>query len=212
MKLIIVISSSFLAKDVNVMAKFKYLTNATNIAKTIIELKLKESKVVLDATLGNGNDLIFIVQTSENLDKIYGFDIQEEAIQATEKRLTELKIYNDNVKLVHDSHTNIAQYIDEKIDLAIFNLGYLPKANHEITTTAKTTLVAVQETMNLLNKNGIIIIAVYYGHNEGKAEKLALDDYLITLDQKKYTVSKFDFINQINHPPFLFIIERSNEE
>lgn len=194
------------------MAKFKYLTNATNIAKNIIALKLKESKVVLDATLGNGNDLIFMIQNSEKLDKIYGFDIQEDAINTTKKRLLELEIYNENVNLVHDSHTNIAQYIYEKIDLAIFNLGYLPKANHEITTTAKTTVISVEETMKLLNKNGIIIIAVYYGHNEGKAEKLALDDYLITLDQKKYTVSKFDFINQINHPPFLFIIERSNEE
>ncbi|WP_311198613.1 class I SAM-dependent methyltransferase [Jeotgalibaca sp. MA1X17-3] len=42
----------------------------------------------------------------------------------------------------------------------------------------------------------------------GKLEKEALLDYVKELDQSKYTVLLYQFINQKNTPPFLIAIEK----
>ena len=48
----------------------------------------------------------------------------------------------------------------------------------------------------------------YPGCESGKKESEELDRYLKTLDQKKYSVITYKFINQINNPPFIYAVER----
>ena len=57
------------------------------------------------------------------------------------------------------------------IDAAIFNLGYLPKGNKEIVTKPETTIMAINEIFDILSIEGIIILVIYHGHEEGKVEK-----------------------------------------
>lgn len=49
---------------------------------------------------------------------------------------------------------------------------------------------------------------VYYGHPAGKIEKKAVLDYVSTLDQHRFQVLKYQFINQVHEPPFLLAIQR----
>lgn len=186
---------------------YNYFTNAVNIAKDICKKKLNIGDVVVDATMGNGNDTLFLWKLVGNDGKVYAFDIQKTAIKNTYKKISREGGLG-TVKLINDGHENMDKYINSKIKLVMFNLGYLPGGDHSITTYSETTMKALKKSLNLLDKNGIIILVIYYGHKEGKIERETLEKYTSCLEQEKYNVVKISFENQINSPPFLIIIEK----
>lgn len=106
-----------------------------------------------------------------------------------------------------DGHEHLDAYVDQ-IDAAIFNLGYLPRADKTIITKPRTTLMALEKAITRLKIGGRIAIMVYYGHEGGDREKDALFDYLEKLNQNMLTVMTYQAINQINTPPFLLMIEK----
>lgn len=181
--------------------------NAMGIAKRVCNLKLSKGDVVIDATMGNGNDTIFLCELVGNSGKVYAFDVQEGAINSTREKLSKLN-YLERAELIHDGHENMNKYISEKVKLVIFNLGYLPRGNHEITTKRETTIEAVNKSLELLEVNGVVAIVIYHGHENGKLEREALYEFTSNLNQKEYNVVKMSFINQVNNPPELICIEK----
>ncbi|MCO5388470.1 class I SAM-dependent methyltransferase [Desulfosporosinus sp.] len=181
--------------------------NAIEIANGICKSKLGNGDIAVDCTMGNGNDTAFLCSLVGEKGKVYAFDIQEEAVISTGKRLQELKLL-ERAEIILDGHENIDKYVKEDVQLVIFNLGYLPKGNHDITTKKETTIEAVQKCLGLLKPNGIILLIVYSGHENGKMEKRALDSFTLTLNQKEYNAAKICFTNQINNPPELICIEK----
>ena len=167
----------------------------------LLKQNITKNDIVLDLTVGNGNDTLFLVRIAGF---VYGFDIQNNAIVQTKQRLTG---YN-NFKLINDSHEYFNCYIKEKFKAAIFNLGYLPGGDKSITTTAATTLVTVKKVLSNLLIDGICVLVVYPGHNQGQCESMVLLNYLTKLDQSKYRVLKYEYINQINYPPYLLGVRR----
>ena len=101
-------------------------------------------------------------------------------------------------------------YIKDKLDFIIYNLGYLPKGDKNIRTRSDSTLVSLKKSLELLNKNGIILITSYVGHEGGMDEKDTIENLLEGLNQRRYNVIKYDFINQRNYPPIIYGIEKSN--
>lgn len=182
----------------------KVLTFSKKLLKEVID----KNSIVVDATCGNGNDTLFLARTAAK--KIYAFDIQKEAIDNTH-RLLEQHELAEKCTLILDSHSNFDNYIEEKIRAVIFNLGYLPNADHSITTLASSTLLAVEKFLNNLEIGGRIVIVVYWGHANGKVEKDALMDKLTTLNQKEVEVLVYQFINQKNNPPFVIALEKRKE-
>lgn len=186
----------------------KYLfKNSVEISKRICKEKLNSGDIAVDCTMGNGNDTAFLCSLVGENGRVYAFDIQESAVINTRKRLEDLSLI-DRATLIHDGHENLDKYIDEKVDLIIFNLGYLPKGNHEITTKKETTLEAVKKSLLLLKEKGIILLVIYPGHDNGKIEKEALSEFVIELNQKEYNVAKINLVNQVNNPPELICIEK----
>ncbi len=181
--------------------------NAIEISKGICKSKLKNGDIAVDCTMGNGNDTAFLCSLVGEKGKVYAFDIQEEALINTSKRLEALN-FLERTKLICDGHQNIDKYLMGNVKLVIFNLGYLPKGNHEITTTKETTIEAVQKCLGMLEPNAVILIIIYTGHENGKIEKEALESFSSTLNQKEYNVAKISFTNQINNPPELICIEK----
>lgn len=49
---------------------------------------------------------------------------------------------------------------------------------------------------------------VYYGHEGGVEEKIDVTKFVTQLPQEEYNVLKYEYINQQNNPPFLYIIEK----
>lgn len=146
---------------------------------------------VLDATCGAGNDTMFI---ANNITKgeIDAYDIQLDAILQTKELLKDCKCI---VNYHHESHEFIKS---NHYDLALFNLGYLPKGDKSITTTKDTTMKALNILVNdiISNDKLLIVIAIYVGHSEGALESVAINDYVKALDSKKYLVTKFENYNR----------------
>jgi len=69
----------------------KYLTNVTDLTKLINKDIIKEGYVVIDATVGNGYDTEYLAGKVGSTGKVYGFDIQEEAIENTRKKVEKRK-------------------------------------------------------------------------------------------------------------------------
>ena len=179
----------------------KILDFARKVIKEKIEKEQSQKAfIAVDGTCGRGNDTLFLVQ---NAKEVYAFDIQDEAIKSTKELLKEYQ----NVHVIHDSHRNIDNYV-KSIDIMMFNLGYLPKADKRITTHIEDVLVALKKSMELLSPKGIITICVYPGHEEGMKESIELGKYLKTINQKEFDIVKYEFINQINYPPYLYIIQK----
>lgn len=183
--------------------------NVVTISKHICEKIVEFGDTVVDCTAGNGNDTVFLASLVGESGKVYAFDVQKDAIENTRKRLKENELIK-RVNLINNGHEKVDEYVKEKVKLFIFNLGYLPKLSHEITTKADTTLHAVKKCMKLLLKNGVIIINVYTGHENGREEKKVLEKFCQELNQKEFNVFKLYFMNQANNPPELICIERRN--
>ena len=172
------------------------------MAHAFLEEVVTDEDIVVDATMGNGHDTLFLARLAK---KVYAFDIQEQAIEQTTKRLAEAKL--DNVELLLTGHENVAQYV-ESIKAAIFNLGYLPSADKTVITQPHTTIQALEKLCQHLVAGGRIAVMIYYGHAGGDVERDAVLDFVSQLPQQEFTVALYKTINQINQPPFLVMIEK----
>lgn len=159
-----------------------------------------------DFTMGNGHDTLFLSQAVGENGRVYAFDIQEGALINTRARLESESAYQ-NYTLIQDSHSNLKLYIKEKIKAGMFNLGYLPgSGNKGVTTMRKTTLPAVNDAIDMLDRGAILLIAVYPGHAEGDAEGRELDELLSKIDRHAISVMKVKIINSPTSPYF-FVLE-----
>lgn len=174
-------------------------------SKNLLEKALSNGDIAIDGTAGNGYDTLFLSELVGELGHVYSFDVQEEAITSTQQKLNEANI--NNVTLIHDGHQHVLNYVTQPISVAIFNLGYLPGSDQSITTHGDTTWKAVTDILSVLKKNGIIILVVYHGHEEGKVERHYLETCLETLDSKTTQVLNYQFINRPT-APFIVAIEK----
>ena len=88
----------------------------------------------------------------------------------------------------------------------MFNLGYLPGGNKKITTMRETTMPAIEAAISLLDRDGILLIAIYPGHEEGDAEGKMVGEYLSTLIRFKHCATKIKILNSPTSPYF-YIVE-----
>ena len=183
------------------------MTDLLTLQKSFILSHLKEGDVCADFTMGNGHDTLFLSNTVKESGHVYAFDIQENALISTENRLKTQGEYA-NYTLIHDSHHNLKKYINGKIKAGMFNLGYLPGSNNKsLTTKRETTLPAVKDALDILDSDGILLIAVYPGHEEGEIEGKLLTEYFETIDRHEMSISRFQIINSPTSPYF-FICEK----
>lgn len=185
------------------------LQTALHFSHTLLKEVIAEGDSVVDATMGNGNDTAFLAQLVGSTGNVYAFDVQEQAVINTAKKLADVNL-SEHVQLFHQGHETIDTAIDKDILIkaAIFNLGYLPKSDKTIITTPNTTKQALDALLPRLTTTGRIVLVVYYGHAGGEAELTLVQDYCQTLPQESYSVLTYQFINQRNNPPILFCIEK----
>lgn len=183
------------------------LKNSLIQSHEIISKIVLNGDTVVDCTAGNGNDTVFLANLVGERGKVYSFDIQKTAMEKTRQKL-DAKGLSDRVSLINDGHQNLNHYICTPIKAAMFNLGYLPGGDHSIGTKGNTTIAAIEAALDLLIVHGIISIVVYYGGDSGFDEKNEVMEYIKSIDCKKYTVMRSEFVNQINCPPILVGIEK----
>lgn len=182
------------------------LQRVIQYAQTLLGQAIEKGEIAVDGTAGNGHDTLFLSQLVGESGHVYAFDVQQQAIDSTLNRLTEHGIKHASVIL--DGHENAAKYVHQEIAGAIFNLGYLPGADHSIVTKGNTTIVAIEQLLQLLKVGGIIVLVIYHGHEGGKEERDGVLHFVSSLPQKYVHVLRYEFINQQNDPPFIVALEK----
>lgn len=178
---------------------YKYVTDVNIISHHIIKNFCSNFNIAVDATLGNGYDTNFL---SKVFSKVYSFDIQKSTIDEYQKK------NKNNVVLVNDSHEHFKEHIKEKVDCIMYNLGFLPGGDKNITTKSESTIKSLESSLELVNSGALITIALYRGHEEGKKEETAILNFVEALPKEKFGVMLHSFINRSNTPPYLIVIEK----
>lgn len=177
--------------------------NVIRFTHSILENVITKDDIVVDATVGNGHDTLFLSTLAKS---VIGFDVQELAIKNTKELIK--KHDRDNVKLYLSGHEDIAEFVQEDVKAVTFNLGYLPGSDKTITTHTDTTIKAIASSIDLLSVGGVITIIAYIGHHGGLDESNRVLTYVKHLDKQHFQVIKYQFLN-MNNAPFAIIIEKT---
>lgn len=175
------------------------IENTQTLIHALLNRYLSPEMIVCDMTCGNGWDSQYILQKIDG-GFLYAFDIQERACRNTKTRLSGFQ----NFQVIQDSHQNVQKYCS-KCDLAIYNLGYLPHGDKNITTNYHEVIHSLQELMAMHTR--YIFLTVYVGHTAGKEEKVFVEKFLRQVDQQEYNIIKYEFINQKNEAPYVISLE-----
>ena len=184
------------------------MVDLVGLHKYFIMEHLNEGDTAVDFTMGNGNDTLFLSKAVGESGKVFAFDIQEEALTSTRAHLVENGA-PENYTLICASHDRVKEFVNEPIKAGMFNLGYLPRSGRKaVTTMRKTTMPAVEAALELLAPDGVLIVAIYPGHEEGALEGEMLREYFKGLSRFRVCPSEFKILNSPTSPYF-FLVEKS---
>lgn len=188
----------------------KQLLSALDFSHELLSQVVSYGDTVVDCTVGNGHDTLFLANLVGTDGTVYGFDIQAQAIENTKALLRKTPPSAKNIFLYNISHSKVDEILPYQtmISAAIFNLGYLPGGDKTIVTYPETTIEAIKGCLNHLAHNGLVIVVAYYGHPGGEREKNTVLEFGSQLDQKRYSVLEYSFLNQTHWPPILMAIQR----
>lgn len=178
-------------------------------AAELIEKALYDGATAVDATLGNGHDCLWLCRLVGEQGRVYGFDVQQEAVERSGIRLQENGVAQ-RARLIHSGHENMLDYVQaESADAIMFNLGWLPGAEHGVTTCVETTLRAVNAALDVLKEDGVMTVCVYPGHDEGAREREALLEWAQGLDEKRFDAMLRSYLNQSKDPPLMIAVKKN---
>jgi 16S rRNA C1402 N4-methylase RsmH len=153
----------------------------TELAHNILKQYLKPGDFAIDATTGNGHDSCFLAQQVGVEGRVFAFDIQQQALDNAADRLR-AQALTEQVTFIHRGHEHLLDALSPvylgKIQAVMFNLGYLPGGDKQLTTTDITTLPALEQAAALLSPGGIITVLAYRGHPGGQEEAHAVEQIL----------------------------------
>lgn len=182
----------------------------TELAHQICRQTLQPGDVAIDATAGNGHDTLFLAETVGPAGRVFAFDIQPEALEQTRQQLETLN--DERVTLIAGSHADMGNLIPAghhgNVKAIVFNLGYLPGGNKQITTQTGTTLRALEAACRLVADSGLISIVAYPGHVAGSAETKAVEQFLQHKEQEGWNLQKFPEEAANESTPKLFVLSR----
>ncbi len=161
---------------------------------------VREGDCCIDATAGNGHDTEWLCRLVGDTGKVYGFDIQQQAVACTKERLQQAGLL-ERAQVILDSHVHMRQYVQEEVSCIVFNFGYLPGGDHTLATKPDSSIEAIREGLQLLKKGGMMHLCIYSGGDSGFAERDAILQELKALPPKEYLVILSEYYNRPNHPP-----------
>jgi len=173
---------------------------------------IQPGDTVIDGTVGNGHDTLFLAQHVGAEGRVHGFDIQPAAAETTARLLNEHHL-SAPVTLHTACHSRMADYLEpQPIAAAMFNLGYLPRGDKSIITQQETTLPALDYSLRLLRLQGLLTIMCYPGHEGGESEASAVEEWARDLSSDTYRVMRLTPHNPRSAAPFLLAIQRYRQD
>lgn len=182
-------------------------------AHNLIKDRLHPGDIAIDATVGNGHDTLFLVEQVMPAGQVYGFDIQQAALDSTRSRCRQLN-HPECLMLIHASHALMAEKIPEqhhgKIGAIMFNLGYLPGGDKSLITRTDSTLQALDSASRLLAAEGLITILAYPGHAGGDQETDRVERWCEQLAAKQFNVRTVYSTEHKDSAPRLFVVSKTS--
>lgn len=182
--------------------------NIQGLLRSILSSVIQPGDVACDLTAGLGRDTLFLAQEVGESGIVHAFDIQEVALQETRKLLTTHGL-EKRVHLHQRNHGEVKEIVQDPIRVAMFNLGYLPGHDQEIITQGPSTLAALEGVLELLLPGGVISLTLYRGHQGGHEETLIVEEYLSSLNKRKYSVLRGEYINQSKEAPYWIVVQKN---
>ena len=93
------------------------LRNARYLSRDLLEGFLRPGDAAVDATAGNGHDTLALCQAVGPAGRVFAFDIQQDALDATRALLAENHVLDGRVRLILDSHANLERHVDRPLSL-----------------------------------------------------------------------------------------------
>lgn len=181
--------------------------NAVTLSHKYIREAVSNGDTVVDATVGNGSDTVLLADLVGKTGRVIGFDTQRIALDKTCSRLRKAGML-ERVSLIAAGHQYLDRYVHQPITACMFNLGYLPGGEHCLVTLPETTRTALEQVLKLLEKNGIVTIVIYTGHEGGEKEAYVISQIIESLPQELWDVAEIKFPNRRNNSPYLIVIQR----
>jgi hypothetical protein len=164
------------------------------LAHNLIQANITEDGIMIDATVGNGHDTLFLMERAGIKGKVYGFDIQSEAIRSTQARASHHP-WRNNLILWQCSHSEMESCIplheQGQVKVIMFNLGYLPGGDKAVITHTASTLSALVAAIRLLAANGLLTVLAYPAHVGGDQEADAVHAWCTSLNPAQFAVKRY---------------------
>ncbi len=206
------------------------LQHTTDLALAMCEKYIQKDGLAVDCTCGNGKDTLWLAKRCKRVmafdiqksaidntqallhaENITCFNLVKEDSPACVSELM-----RDGVYLVQDSHEHLAEYLSsgylqvsdnglvEALDapcVIIFNLGFLPGGDKNVTTKVESSVNAIKKALDVLDIGGLLSVTMYPGHSEGRAEQDAVLEWAKGLDSGKYHCVFANMLNQSDRAP-----------
>ncbi|WP_243369649.1 class I SAM-dependent methyltransferase [Geotalea sp. SG265] len=182
--------------------------NAVALGHLFLRERVRPGDRVVDATCGNGHDTLFLAGLVGTEGKIFAFDVQAEALAATRQLLEEHHCL-DRVQLFHVGHEEMAIHVTAPVRGVVFNLGYLPGSDKSCITRPETTRAALEQAADLIQPGGILVAAVYPGHEGGGEEAAAVEQWAGLLAPQQYSAWCSRQINRSSNAPYVVTVQKS---
>ena len=181
--------------------KREFPLNSLGLTHRVMAAHVKPGGFCIDATAGKGRDTLFLCSLVGERGRVLAMDIQPEAVAQTRALLEENGVA-ERAAVVQACHSRMGEYAPaESVDAIMFNFGWLPGGDHTVFSGPDTSIAAVQTGLELLKPGGVMTLCIYYGRENGTTERDALLAFLPTLDNRRYTVIRGDFVNRTGDVP-----------
>jgi SAM-dependent methyltransferase len=183
------------------------LRGAVPLCHYFLRERVRPGDRVVDATCGNGQDTLLLAELVGERGRVFALDIQEEALARTARRLAEAGVA-ERVELLCAGHERLGSLVSGPLRAVIFNLGYLPAGDRRIRTGEVTTLPALAQAAELLVPGGVLLLAVYTGHDGGGEEWQAVQEWCAGLEPKFFNAWHARQLNRSEVAPFVVVVEK----
>ena len=178
----------------------------------------------VDATCGNGHDTLFLAETLAALPgiearfSVLSFDVQAAALQAAGALTAGLsEAVRHRIFWLLQSHDHLRESLEcfsaegifsgasPGLAAAMYNLGFLPRSDKQVTTTPPTTLASLAQAADALLPGGLVCIHAYGGHPGGARELAAVEEWCADLPFEDWAAARYAVCNKKRNPEALFL-------
>lgn len=188
------------------------LTRIVSWSHVLAREILRPGDLAVDLTAGRGRDTRLLAETVGLSGQVLAFDIQPKAEAATKQNLQQsgyqpvsLPVGQampavPGIFLVLGCHSNLFRAIAGGARVVMANLGYLPGGDRTVATRARTTLAALEQALQILERGGRLIVTTYPGHAGGGEEESAVSRLLAGLPGGEWQVLQMRVANHAAAP------------